>query len=301
MVTKEAVFELIRSMVAQKNTIQENKNSTASETKKDTVISSTIDDPNARVGVVIGTFAAVPYVHLSLATLRKHEPDIRIMVHDDCSPAGNKLKELCEQYGAAYYSLSFRHEPTVGDLSALVNACTWSYDNNCKIGIKLSRRYIINRPFVSGLQELFYNMQIPTVCGACATFGFGYRSECVAMWTPSWIASGLVEEMKNTVSLNKQYSGLPEGWYHEKARKVYEFSKNEMRKKYDNFYPIPDTRAAFTEWPLMGLGRGQKTQNILWHDSHTAKDYWELSQQLNLPYSLEQFQDPNMGYGLKPI
>jgi len=264
------------------------------------VITSAISDPKANVGIVIGTFAAVPYVHLSLAALRKHEPNIKIMVHDDFSPAADKLREICAHYDAEYYSLDFRRVATVGDLSALAKACRWTFQQGCNIGVKVSRRCIINRPFVAGLQELFYNMQMPTVCGACSTFGFGYRSECVAMWTPSWLGTGVVDEMDRIVAANTEYSGLPEGWYHERAKKVYELTKSKERQQYDKFYPAAASRAAFTDWPLLGLGRAVKVPGVLWHDSHGAKDYWELAQEFNLPYSLQEFEDPNMGHGDRP-
>lgn len=259
-----------------------------------------INDPVANVGIVIGTFAAVPYVHLSLAALRANEPELKIIVHDDCSPAGDKLRAICQQYDAEYYSLAFRRVATVGDLSAVALACRRTHQLGCNIGVKLSRRFIINRPFVAGLRELFYNMQIPTVCGACATFGFGYRSECVAMWAPAWLSTGVVDEMERIVAANKEYSGLPEGWYHEKAKKVYEQTKSAARKKYDHFYPIAASRAAFTDWPLMGLGRAEKVPGVLWHDSHSPRDYWTLAQEFNLPYTLQDFLDPNMGYGDRP-
>jgi hypothetical protein len=264
------------------------------------VVRSAISDTSANVGVVIGTFAAVPYVHLSLAALRKHEPSIAIMVHDDCSPEADKLRTICAQYDAEYYTLPSRRVATVGDLSAVAQACRWSYRRGCDIGVKLSRRFIINRPFVFSLRELFYNMQMPTVCGACATFGFGYRSECVAMWTPSWLGTGVVDEMDQIVAANKEYSGLPEGWYHEKAKKVYEQTKSAARQRYDKFYPVAASRAAFTDWPLLGLGRAEKVPGILWHDSHTANDYWALAQEFNLPYTAQEFSDPNMGYGDRP-
>jgi hypothetical protein len=259
-----------------------------------------ISNPNAAVGVVIGTFAAVPYVHLSLAALRANEPDIKILVHDDFSPAAARLKELCATYGAEYFSLDYRRKPTVGDLAATAASCRWAHQNGCDIGVKLSRRYIINKPFVASLRELFYNMQMPTVTGACGTFGFGYRSECVAMWTPAWIDCGVIDEMEAIVARNVEYSGLPEGWYHVQARKVYEMTRPPARERFDRFYALPESRAGFTDWPLMGLGRAETVPGVLWHDSHGAKDYWELAQEFNLPYTLQEFADPNMGYGDRP-
>ena len=263
-------------------------------------MSGAISDPCAQVGVVIGTFAAVPYVHLSLAALRKHEPGIKILVHDDCSPAAERLRAICARYDAEYHSASVRRRATLGDASAFAAACRWTYAHGCKIGVKVSRRLIIHRPFVSGLRELFYNMQVPTVCGACATFGFGYRSEGVAMWTPAWLSAGVVDEIDRIVAADQEFCALPEAWYHERAQKVYELTKSTLRTRYDGFYPLAATRAAFTDWPLLGLGRAEKVPGVLWHDSHTPRDYWELAQTFELPYTLDEFTDPNMGYGDRP-
>ena len=41
-----------------------------------------------KIAVVIGTFASVPYVHLHLELLKRNNPEVPVMVHDDCSPRG---------------------------------------------------------------------------------------------------------------------------------------------------------------------------------------------------------------------
>ena len=45
-----------------------------------------------KVAVVVGTFAAVPYVHLHLEARRRFYPEVPLLVHDDGSP---KSAELC--------------------------------------------------------------------------------------------------------------------------------------------------------------------------------------------------------------
>jgi len=51
-------------------------------------------------GLVVGTFAAVPFVHLQLEAHRRLYPHVPILVHDDASPCGAQLRRLCTDCGA---------------------------------------------------------------------------------------------------------------------------------------------------------------------------------------------------------
>lgn len=255
------------------------------------------------VGIVIGTFAAVPYVHLSLEALRRNEPNLKILVHDDCSPFQDKLKEICDLYGASFYSLNYRRNPVIGDMSSVLQSIIWSNSNNCEIGIKMSRRYIINRPFVSELCSIMSNMQVPTVSSACSTWGFGFRSEFIGFHVPTWNSSSVINDMKKIIEDNKApelLTRLPEAWYHNQVKEVYSKNISNERKNYDRNYPLAQNRAGFADMPMMGLGRNIKVPNIIWHDSSDHVEYYELSKKFNLPYTLENFKDPNMGHNNKP-
>lgn len=262
--------------------------------------SKLVGDAGANVAAVIGTFAAVPYVHLSLHALRKHEPNLKIAVHDDCSPKGHELLRLCQKYDAHFYTLKQRARPTLGDMSAMAYTARYAYNNNCQIGVKLSRRFIINRPFADELRYIFCNMQSPTVCGADAAFNFGFRSEAVCMWAPAWIEAGVVDEMEQIVAKNMPYHSLPEAWYHNRAKFLHCCYRSKVRVKYDSAYPLADARAGFSDWSLLGLSRTAPAANVLWHDSHRPADYAELAAKLGLPYTAADFNDPNMGFGSTP-
>lgn len=254
---------------------------------------------NNNIGIVIGTFAAVPYIHLSLECLRKHESGIKILVHDDCSPKSEELKKLCFKYDASFFSLNKRAKRYLGDMSAIYMACKWSYEQNCKIGVKLSRRFIIDKPFSYGLQEIFNNTDAITVTGACCDYGFGFRSECIAFNLNAWIKQkDILDEMQKLIQNNDNNIGLPEAWYHNKTKIVYNRCSSSYRTKYDNVYKPIENKSGFIDWYLMGLGRCHKIENVLWHDANGAADYYQLSQTYNLPYSFNDFIDPNMGYGI---
>lgn len=74
------------------------------------------------VGVVIGTFAAVPYVHLQLESWRRNYPQTPLLVSDGASPVADELRKLCASYDAVFVSNPARLRQTVGDLSAYVIA-----------------------------------------------------------------------------------------------------------------------------------------------------------------------------------
>ncbi len=56
-----------------------------------------LQTPKARVGVVVGTFAALPYVHLQLEARRRRWPGVPMLVHDDASPQQADLSALCRE------------------------------------------------------------------------------------------------------------------------------------------------------------------------------------------------------------
>lgn len=257
------------------------------------------------IGMVIGTYASIPYVHLGLEALRRHEPLVRVLVHDDCSPKADELRELCGAYGADFISLDYRHAPTVGDLSAFVEGLRWGKANGLDIVVKNSRRMIWNKPWVAGLQELAHCTQYATYTGACSWFGFGHRSECVAMHVPSWIDSGAFAMMEHTANANQPFASLPEAWHHWRARDVHKFvhpvvaehmgpngvhiADCDFVTRHESYYPVSGNCDGFQQWPALGLHRGQRIPGLLWHDSHSFSDYADLAAEFGLPYTTEDF------------
>ena len=261
---------------------------------------------NPRIGLCIATHAAPAYVALGLQTLRQHEPNVRLMVHDDSSGKQDELRQLANDYGADFISTDFRKVPTIGDMSAFAEALKWGERERLDIVVKCSRRFILNKPWSARLAELMHGTQFATATGADATFGFGFRSELVAMHVPSWMASGAAAEMAEAVRQNRRVDSLPEAWYHRKAREVHQFAhpKNEavshfgdmnnpdvdLLVRHEHFYPRPDNYDAYAQWPLLGIARSQRLPGLLWHDSAVPSDYFALSQEYGLSYTLEDFQ-----------
>jgi hypothetical protein len=48
----------------------------------------------------------------------------------------------------------------------------------------------------------------------------------------------------------------------------------------------------------MGNDRMKKSDAYLWHDANNAADYVQQAQQWSLPYSFDDFKDPNEGQGI---
>lgn len=242
------------------------------------------------IGLVIGTYGSVPYIHLSLACLRKHEPDIKILIQDDYSEYSIELKNICIKYDAELYTTKTRLGWFLGDMSAVFNACEWSYTKGCDIGIKLSRRFIINKKFTENLIEIFNNTEAITLSGSCINAGFGFRSECIAFNTKIWHGSSELHAIKTNIDMQDNNIGLPEKWYHDKVKSLYESQASYNRLEYDKLYPSFNCCSGFVYWPLLGLGRCIKVDNILWHTANNINEYLILSQQYNLPYNLEDFK-----------
>lgn len=261
--------------------------------------------PNATIGLCIATHGSPSYVALGLEALKRNEPDCRVLIHDDSSDDKLKLMLLAEQYGADFVSTLARLVPTVGDLSAFVEALRWGEREGLDIVVKCSRRFIINRRWCDGLRELMHSLQYATACAPCSTYGFGYRSELVAMAVRPWIDSGAMAKMAEAVRINQRYDSLPEAYDHHRARDVHRWvhprgeehshasNANHPDVDYlvrsENSFQRPDNYAAYAWWPLMGLARQAPVDGTLWHDIAQPHDYHRLSDEFDLPYSLESF------------
>jgi len=104
-------------------------------------MSKILENPQPKVGLVIGTFAAVHYVHLALEAWKRNCPEIQVLVHDDGSAKRNELRVFCEFYGAAFIINQQRGRWTVGDISTYVDGLDWTKDKKLDLLVKMSRRF----------------------------------------------------------------------------------------------------------------------------------------------------------------
>ena len=152
-----------------------------------------------RCGVVIGTFAAVPYVHLQLEAWRRLYPHAALLVHDDASPHAERLAELCAGYGAEFERNTERCPPCKGDLTAFVGGLHWARERGLDVLLKLSRRFVPLTDWTVSLAELALASHYATYCAWTTTFNFGFRSECVGLAVAEWFRLHLVADRKSVV------------------------------------------------------------------------------------------------------
>lgn len=262
---------------------------------------------NPKIGIVICTHRSVPYVHLGLEALSRNEPDVKVLVHDDCSVDKAEIEELARRYGADFVSTVSRRIPTVGDLSGFAEGLKWGKYNGLDIVVKCSRSYIINKKWSEDLGALMHNTQIPSATGACAFWQWGWRAELVAMHTRSWIDCGAFAMMEAAVEANEPYAGLPESYSHDRAKEAYRWLHPaddsvshwtdrdnpdcDFTVRYDMTYPHNDNHAGFVPWfSVMGLHRNQRVPGTLWHDNAGPYDYVAMANDLDLKYSPQDFE-----------
>ena len=264
-------------------------------------VSQLLDDPVVifarppSVGLVVGTFASVPYIHLHLEARRRLYPELPLLVHDDASPKTNDLKRLCDDYGCEFETNDTRQPPCIGDLSCFVGGLIWGKEREIDLVVKMSRRFVPIENWIPGLQTLAMASQYPTYCSYTETFGFGFRSECVGLAVGEWVAHRMHHALVRTALA----AGTPfvEGLIHNFARRLAESRCSQARNWDECHGQRPGDRDGYAPWDFMGTDRCTKYPSYLWHDSATPEDYSRCARQWGLPYSEQDFSDPNQGFG----
>ena len=250
-----------------------------------------IFDHAPSIGLVIGCFAALPYIHVGLESRKRLYPDVPLLVSDDLSPNAGALEELCKSYGADFITSSIRQNPCVGDMAAYVNGLKWAKEKNLDILVKMSRRFIPKVNWVPELQSLAMESQYPTYSQQCIHYNFGFRTECFGMHVNSWSGAAL-DNIRREVEANN--SVFVEKFMHDCARSLAE-SACEACQTYQRSNSKPEHINGYATWNFMPPSRIKTSTNYLWHDSHSRFDYYKLSQEYGLPYTEEDFADPNRG------
>ncbi len=247
------------------------------------------------IGVVIGTFAAVPYIHLHLEARQRFYPDIPLLVHDDASARWEELARLCEAYGCEFERNETRQPPCIGDVSAFLGGLLWGDRNGFDLVVKMSRRFLPLEDWGVGLRSLALDSQYATYCSHTESFGFGFRSECVAMAVQEWLRHRSHHELA-IIALTPEMPFV-EAAVHNIARRLATFRSGHAIRWDEEHGPRPKDRDGFAPWPFMGTDRCRRYPQFLWHDSATAEDYHQLALSWGLDYRCEDFADPNQGAG----
>ena len=91
-----------------------------------------------------------------------------------------------------------------------------------------------------------------------------------------------------------------EGALHQIAKRMADF-RCRRAMQWDEIHGLrPHDRVGYAPWDFMGTDRHERYPQFLWHDWARADDYSQQAQQWDLPYTTEDFIDPNQGFGSMP-
>ena len=242
-----------------------------------------------KTGLVIGTYASVPYIHLSLENWQRNFPHIPVLVHDDCSPKQAQLKELCKKYGAAFSSNTVNRGHTVGDTTSFIAGWSWAKDHDIDILVKFSRRFLPLYNWLPDLEALARLTQYPTFSNVCHNLKWGFRSECVGMHIPTWERANVLDTIKKEVIWKQEM--FCEHFWHEMARRVHSFT-SPANISYTLKHPKDDWCSGYAPWPLLGTDRTKKVEGLIWHHSCTPDEYYAVSFAWGLRYNRNDFGLP---------
>jgi hypothetical protein len=253
------------------------------------------------VGLVIGTYGAVPYIHLQLESLRRFHPGTPCLVVDDFSPQREQLAGLCREYGAEFCTNSKRLGHVAGDMNAFCKGHAWANERKLEYLVKFSRRWIPVVPWIDEFVRVARATGAPTLNNRCEFHGFGFRSECVGMHVPTWRkANALAPIQENIrraqqilpsgVTADQQHVFLVEGIVHEAAHQA---SKRggEIWKKFIAERPPRRGCEHYAEWPLMGHSRRHPQPGVLWHEWARPEGYHSQLKAWGIHYPLPTMFD----------
>ena len=255
------------------------------------------------MGLVIGTYGSVPYIHLQLEAWRRHCAEMPLLIHEDASPHAGRLRELCAEYGAEFFGNCARWGHVPGDLLAYINGLAWARQAGVELLVKFSRRWIPLTPWQAQLGQLAFDSQFATFSGRCLAFGFGFRTECLAVHVPTWVATDALRPIRETLarigsldpslSADQQRVVLVEAVVHRAAQRAHEVRCVEC-EAYESKHPMADGCGYYAEWPLLGTNRREPRAHVLWHNASRSQEYHRALIQWGIDcYAPEDFIDPS--------
>jgi hypothetical protein len=256
-------------------------------------------DENLKIGVVIGTYGASPYVDLGLHFLKNVNKIDKILVHDDCSSERDKLQDLCKKYNVDFYSTpkNLWHKScvgSIGDQNCFYEGLRWAKNNNLDILVKISRRLIPCFNWVDNLKQLVLESDGLTFSSFCTRDLFHFRTEMTAMNVNAWNDPYILNSMKWYI--DNEFPVFAEFWNHELAKQI-DFQN--FSSKYETFRKSHFTgykNSGYVHWTeILGTNRytnDGRNKSVLWHMYNSESDYYEKSKEIfGNKYSLNDFKN----------
>jgi len=231
-----------------------------------------------RIGLVIGTHGCLAYIHLFLESAKRNFPHIPILISDDCSSQRVGLFNLCEQYGAHFFSNASRRGHFAGDVSSFVNGLEWAKKENLDLLVKMSRRFIPLYDWTKNFKELAVLTQSATYSNECKHYSFTFRSECVGMHVDSWY------DEKESIVRIMHPKIFVEHEIHTIAKKIESKTNSNYKNSQLSRY------FGYVKWDDIGVNRHVKNPNFLWHYYCSSKVYLDKSAEYGLNYTIHAFK-----------
>lgn len=224
-----------------------------------------------KVGYIIGTYGSPAYVQLQLAMHKKWGH--HVVVSDDGSH-DNRLKELGEKYNVKVLGVDDRrmghqrgdHLVYVRMFGDEMADCDWV--------VKLSRRFLWLKDFQDTILQHDRLCWKPCLSAWWLPYkqlqGHAVTTSCIA-----FNRSGMPEPVLRDFS-----SYIPKGGAY-----MQRLVTSWLQKFYGN---IP-----FTRWDAIYKEQGRciTCDDILWRQKNTPEDYYKVSRELGLKWTLKDFQD----------
>ncbi|HYE55079.1 MAG TPA: hypothetical protein VD996_09560 [Chitinophagaceae bacterium] len=236
-------------------------------------------------GIVIGTYSAVPYVHLQLESARRHYPHVPILVHDDCSSEEAALRSLCNRYGADFQSNAAAFHQRLGryghyglgDLSVFLHGLVWAKEKNVDVLLKLSRRFLLLRDVSLELQEIACNNPSPLIGAHYKDHPKTARTNCIALNVPHWNADVIcsMEKLIREKLQNRKQGLYVEAVLHKLARQAAD----------NGCAPL-----ALWQFALLDQKKPQPGQ-FMWHEAHSVHQYAIQAKEWGLPFEAADFEN----------
>ena len=229
------------------------------------------------IGVVVGTYGGLPYVHLQLEQWRRFNEKVGLLVHDDCSERGAAIEALCNEYRADFIKPPKHLGHSQGDVSSFCSGLRWAETAGMRTLVKLSQRWVPRKPFARKLDEAlgdkYVLSSIEDLGPHCGSGCIGVRSECFSVKVAEWLRPDIMQTMECYIEV--KYEPYVEcaimRWLHLLAR-------------------ISDGSSMVAPNDVLGPVKGQPSPNYLWHNCNSPADYLTLSKELGLKYELHDFE-----------
>lgn len=241
-----------------------------------------------KTGIVIGTYAAVPYIHLQLESRKRFAPETECLVIDDGSSDSARLSSLCSEYGADFICRPKRMGHVPGDMQTFVQGHEWARELGLKLLIKLSRRWLPIAPWVEETERIWNETGAPTLNSSCHFHRFGFRSECVAMDVDAWKNSDATKSLRDHVSACASHPpDLDCGRSGVLVEHVVHIGAAAARGARG------DGSSNYAAWPWMGDNRTNPMPGRLWHESNNTQEYVDLARSWGITqYAFSDFVQP---------